>query len=164
MEKVVQFKIKAPLQRYLIVFFSFYILFFDKGFCGQIPSVKIGNIKISQVWTPAPPPNAKSAASYMIIRNLGSSNDTLLGGTSSIANFTMIHQNIIEDGIVKMVHVDELLIESKMDTILSSGGFHIMFMGLKKRLKPGESYTLNLNFKKSGTLKLKVPILKKAPN
>ena len=159
-----QIKIKVSLQKSLIIFFGVYFLFLDKGFCSQSPKLKVGNLLISQIWTPAPPPNAKNAVSYMHIKNLGSTSDTLVGATSSIANFTMIHQNIIEGGVVKMVHVDELFIEAKMNTVLSSGGGHIMFLGLKQKLTLGESFILNLNFKKNGVVKIKVPILKRRPN
>ena len=43
--------------------------------------------------------------------------------------------------------------------VLSPGGFHLMFMGLKQAFVEGETVSVTLVFEKAGTVEIALPVL-----
>ena len=55
--------------------------------------------------------NAKSAAGYMVIENIGKRNTILIEAVSDFG-VTMLHSSEEKDGIVRMIHLDKITIKS----------------------------------------------------
>lgn len=113
----------------------------------------LGSLKIDHPWTRATPGGAKVAGGYLTIQNNGSAADRLLGGSSEIAGRVEIHEMAVKDGIMTMRPLPEGLEVKPGDRAeLKPGGFHIMFMELKRPLKEGERVKGTLQFEKAGTV------------
>lgn len=113
----------------------------------------VGGLKIDHPWTRATPAGAKVAGGYLTIQNGGSAPDRLLGGSSDIAGRIEIHEMAVRDGIMTMRPLDKgLEVKPGDKTELKPGGYHIMFMDLKRQLKEGESVKGTLQFEKAGTV------------
>lgn len=113
----------------------------------------VGPLKIDHPWTRATPGGAKVAGGYLTILNSGSAPDRLVGGASDIAGRIEIHEMAVKDGIMTMRPLPgglELAPGGKAE--LKPGGYHIMFMDLKRQLKEGESVKGTLQFEKAGTV------------
>ncbi|HEV2507926.1 copper chaperone PCu(A)C [Bosea sp. (in: a-proteobacteria)] len=112
-----------------------------------------GPLKIEQPWTRATPAGAKVAGGYVAVTNTGSAADRLLGGSSEIAGKVEIHEMAVNNGVMTMRGLPEgveLKPGAKLE--LKPGGYHIMFMDLKRQLKEGEKVKGTLTFEKAGAV------------
>lgn len=112
-----------------------------------------GPLKIEQPWTRATPAGAKVAGGYVAVTNTGSASDRLLGGSSEIAGKVEIHEMAVNNGVMTMRGLPEgveLKPGAKLE--LKPGGYHIMFMDLKRQLKEGEKIKGTLTFEKAGAV------------
>lgn len=119
------------------------------------PTYKAGSLTIDAPWTRATPGSAKVAGGYLRITNAGPAPDRLVGGSSSIAGRIEIHEMSLSDGIMRMRPLAAgLEIKPGASAELKPGGYHVMFMDLKQRLKEGESFKATLQFEKAGTVEV----------
>ncbi|MBV9426761.1 MAG: copper chaperone PCu(A)C [Bradyrhizobiaceae bacterium] len=120
---------------------------------------KAGAIQIEQPWARATPKGATLGAGYMKITNTGTEPDRLVGGSVPFAQRVEVHSMTMEQGVMKMREVKDGLEIKPGETVeLKPGGYHVMFVGLKEPLKPGEDLTVTLNFAKGGTVEVKYPV------
>ena len=103
---------------------------------------------------------AKSAAAFMEIKNMSSTEDILLSVQSDFAKKVELHTHIkSEDGVMKMRRVDGgLLLAGNGNLILERGGDHIMFMGLSQPINDGDTIQLVLIFEKAGSIEIEIPV------
>lgn len=114
-------------------------------------AVKIGALRIENIWSRATPNGAKVAAGYMHITNTGSTPDWLTGGSFSRSARMEIHEMAVKDGVMTMRPLpDGIEILPGQTLTLEPGSFHAMFMGLKQPLKEGETVSGTLEFKNAG--------------
>lgn len=113
----------------------------------------VGPLKIDHPWTRATPAGAKVAGGYLTIQNTGAVPDRLVGGASEIAGRVEIHEMAVKDGIMTMRPLPSGLdLQPGGKAELKPGGYHIMFMDLKRPLKEGESVKGTLQFEKAGSV------------
>ena len=112
-----------------------------------------GPLKIEQPWTRATPAGAKVAGGYLAVTNTGTAPDRLLGGSSEIAGKVEIHEMAMNNGVMTMRGLpDGLELKPGAKLELKPGGYHIMFMDLKRQLKEGEKVKGTLTFEKAGAV------------
>lgn len=114
-----------------------------------------GPLKIEHPWTRATPAGAKVAGGYLAIQNSGSAADKLTGGSSEIAGRIEVHEMSMKDGVMTMRPLETgLEIKPGAKVELKPGGFHIMFLDLRRQLKQGEKVKSKLTFEKAGTVEV----------
>lgn len=114
-----------------------------------------GTITLHSPWTRATPPGAKVAGGFLSIENRGGAPDRLLSGTFEAAPIVEIHEMAMEGGVMKMRALDKgLEVTAGGKAELKPGGYHIMFLDLKRPLKEGETLKGELVFEKAG----KIPV------
>ena len=113
---------------------------------------------IDEPWSRAMPPVAKTGAAYLTIRNTGSEDDRLVGARSPIAERAELHGMQMQGDLMKMHHVESVVVPAGGTAMLEPGGLHIMLMGLTRPLAAGESFPVTLQFEKAGELVLEVEI------
>ncbi|CAN7238935.1 copper chaperone PCu(A)C [Rhizobium sp. LjRoot30] len=120
----------------------------------QAHEFKAGNIEVVHPWSRATPPGAKVAAGYVTIKNTGSEPDRLVSVTGDIAEKTEVHEMAVNgEGVMTMRPVPEgVEIPAGGEVELKPGSFHIMFMGLNRHAKEGESFSGTLTFEKAGSV------------
>ena len=103
---------------------------------------------------------AKSAAAFMEIKNMSSTEDILLSVQSDFAKKVELHTHIkSEDGVMKMRRVEGgLLLAGNGNLILERGGDHIMFMGLSQPINDGDTIQLVLIFENAGSIEIEIPV------
>jgi len=103
-----------------------------------------------------------NGAVYMIIKNTGGADDALVGVESSVSKVAEIHETTMENDVMKMRPVEgqRLAVPAGGQVELKPGGYHIMLMGLKKQLQPGDKIELVLKFEKSGEKKIEAEVRK----
>ncbi len=119
------------------------------GFYCAAAIAQTGGVEVKDAWARATPGGAKNGAAYLTL--LSPTGDRLTGVTSPAAKMTQLHEMANDGGVMKMREVSAIDLPAGEAVTLKPGGLHIMMMGLKHPLKPGESVPLTLTFEKSGT-------------
>lgn len=114
---------------------------------------KVGDITVAAPWTRATPGGAKVAGGYLKVTNSGAVADKLVGATTDIAGRVEMHEMSMSGGVMQMRPLDAGLELKVGQTVeLKPGGYHVMFMDLKRQLKEGETVKATLQFEKAGKL------------
>jgi periplasmic copper chaperone A len=93
-----------------------------------------------------------NSAAYMLLQNSSPDDDRLIAAQSDVAQAVEIHLSEMKDGVMSMRPVDGVDIPAGGQAELKPGGFHIMLIGIKKDLVPGDTVSLQLTFEKGGTV------------
>lgn len=142
--------------------------------CTSMRSVNQGPIKVENAWARrapmAPPaghagmggmsgmPTTANGAVYATIRNVGSSDDALISATSSVADNVELHEVKNEAGVMTMRPIDKLPVPAGGAVEMKPGGYHVMLLGLKRDLNPGDSVPVTLMFHKAGPINVNAAI------
>jgi periplasmic copper chaperone A len=96
---------------------------------------------------------------FMVVSNGGKEADRLIGGVTAAAEKVEVHETIMEGEVAKMQQVaGGLEIPAGGSVMLKPGGYHVMLIGIKQDLKVGDKFSIDLQFEKSGTITLEVPV------
>jgi len=110
-----------------------------------------GPIEVTQAWSRATPGGAPVGAGYLALTNRGAEADRLIGGSTEIAARIEVHEMSMDNGVMKMRELaGGLEVKPGQTVALKPGGHHLMLMGLKRGLKEGERFKVQLEFAKSG--------------
>lgn len=122
--------------------------------------IHLGAINISLPFTRATLPNAPVGGGFLTIENEGPEADRLLSASSPAADVVQVHEMAMEGEVMKMRPLaDGLELPAGQTVVLSPGGFHLMFMGLKQAFVEGETIPVTLVFEKAGTVEIALPVL-----
>jgi copper(I)-binding protein len=117
----------------------------------QAEDVAVGSLKISVPWTRATPKGAGVGGGYLTITNTGTAPDRLVGGATDVASRFEIHEMSMDNGVMRMRPVAKgVEIKPGQTVEFKPGGYHVMFLGLKKQLTQGEHVKATLQFEQAG--------------
>ncbi len=113
----------------------------------------LGELQIQHPWVRATPHGARVAGGFVAIANHGAADDRLVSATAEIAEHAEIHVMSMKDGVMTMRPLaGGVVVPAGGELALKPGGYHLMFVGLKRMLKQGESFAGTLTFEKAGTV------------
>jgi|WetSurMetagenome_2_1015567.scaffolds.fasta_scaffold116170_2 periplasmic copper chaperone A len=118
-----------------------------------------GNIEIKDAWI-RPASNGMNTAMYFEIFNNGQTADTLYLAKSGLAEKVELHETFKKDDMIGMRKTNFVVVNPNSSFKFQPGGNHVMFIGLKKRLKIGNIASAALYFKKTGIIKIKAIVKK----
>src|ERR1700761_8224888 len=114
-------------------------------------------IAISDAWSRATPPGAKTGVVYLTVTDTGAA-DSLTAVETPVAEMAMLHESKTVNGISQMRPVEAAPVSADAPLKLAPGGYHIMLEGLKAPLKAGESFPVTLTFAQAGAVTATVEI------
>lgn len=118
-----------------------------------------GALHVSGAWSRATAPRAEIGAGYLTIRNQGKTSDRLISATSPRAARVEVHTMTMAGGVMRMRPVHDGLPVPPHGTVqLSPGGNHLMLIGLKTPLTPGERVPVILRFQKAGAVPVQLSV------
>jgi copper(I)-binding protein len=141
------------------------------GFAGQTglhhPAIHLDN-----AWARRTPPMAQqeqgghggsalspdNSAVYITLSNHGSEPDALVSAATNIATTAELDETIAKDGKMVMQPRPQFDIPAGGTLEMKPGGSHIMLLGLKQALKPGDSVNVVLTFQKAGQMSVEAPV------
>ncbi len=109
-----------------------------------VPAAEVINVK--DAYIRAMPPGQKVSALFLTLENTADTDHALLKASGDVSAAIELHAHTHENGVMKMGQVDQVAIPAGGVTALAPGGYHIMLIGLKKTLKPGDKVALQLTF------------------
>ncbi len=98
-------------------------------------------------------------AAFMSLTNPGKAEVKLTSATSPVAGMVQLHEMGMKDG--KMVMQEKaggIAVPAESHAHLAPSGDHVMLMGLKQALKPGDEVPLTLKFSDGSAHDLTVPV------
>lgn len=116
--------------------------------------VALGDIVVHQPWSRATPGGAEVGGGYLAIENRGTAPDRLLGGTFAASAGFELHAMSMDGGVMRMRPAGPLVIPPGRTVTLDPSGLHVMFTGLKRGLKRGETVPGTLLFEHAGTARV----------
>ena len=114
----------------------------------------IGTLFIHQPWARATPGGAQVGGGYLTIENRGTTPDRLTGGSFAVSSGFELHSMTMNGGVMEMRPTGPLEIPPGKSVTLDPSSLHIMFTGLKRGLKKGETVPGTLTFEHAGTAKI----------
>ncbi len=117
-------------------------------------------MEVKDAWARSSPMNADMGAVYFTVINHTGQADALVGVRTEVANAAEIHQSILEGDVMKMQPVPGGRVEVPQGGTVTfkPGGLHVMLMGLKQPLQPGQSFDLVLHFEHFGDVRVQVEV------
>ena len=99
-----------------------------------------------------------NGAVYMVLHNTGDAGDKLLQVQGDVAQSIELQISEMNEGVMSMHPVDGIEVPLKEQVELKPGGLHVMLIGLKQDLNPGDQINLILVFEKSGEIPITVDV------
>jgi copper(I)-binding protein len=126
--------------------------------CGAAPVQETAESKIS-VLEPAARASIPNGAVFMKLMNEGNQDDLLLSAESEVAEAVELHESKMDENeVMKMSPVPNIPVPAGETVTLEPGGLHVMLMGLKEELAPGDKFSLTLNFERAGPQTIEVEV------
>ena len=119
--------------------------------CGGSAEPETG-ISVTDVWGRPSPRMAMNGAFYMNIHNHGPEADKLITATSPGCNAIELHETVMQDDVMQMVHVGEIDLPVGQTVELKVGGLHVMCLGKQADFAPGAEISLTLFFANAGEM------------
>ena len=122
-----------------------------------------GAISVTDPYALAVPPGQPNSAVFMTLVNNSKENRALVAAETPSAGVVELHTHVHEDGMMKMRKVDNIEIPAGQTVTLKPSGFHVMLIGLKEKLEPGQEVHMNLIFDKGGKEHIMAPVRAMTP-
>jgi hypothetical protein len=101
---------------------------------------------------------AGNGAVYVTVTNRGGGPDALVGAATDAATSVELHETVHEGGVMKMRPLPRFEVPAGGRLEMKPGGHHIMLLGLKRDLKPGDTVTVTVTFEKAGPMTVEAPV------
>jgi copper(I)-binding protein len=109
---------------------------------GVTPVWAQGAPTVDHAWARAT--TAQTGAAYLVVHGAGA--DAVTGFSTPAATTAALHRTQSVGGVMEMRPVESLPLQAGQNVKLAPGGLHVMLMGLKHPLKPGDHFPLTVSF------------------
>jgi periplasmic copper chaperone A len=115
-------------------------------------------VEIEDAYARPVPPGQPNSAVFMHIVNRGAAAQVVVGGQSDDAAVVELHSHTMEDGMMRMRRIERIEVPGNGAVSLAPGGMHVMLIGLKRGLTPGDTVNLTLDLDDGTTLDVKAQV------
>ena len=107
----------------------------------QKPTLTVG-----EAWS-RPAAAGTTGAGFFTVTNSGKAADALVAAESPLAQKVEIHRSSLAGGVMRMSRLDRVPVPGSGGQVtFAPGGYHLMLIGLKKPLAPGDTVPVTLTF------------------
>jgi len=99
-----------------------------------------------------------NSAVYVTIKNYGKAPDALLSAAATVATSVELHEAIEKDGKRMMQPRSRFDIPAEGVLELKPGSYHIMLLGVKQALNPGDTVPVTLTFQRAGKMSVEAQV------
>lgn len=124
------------------------------------PAAGAAELSVTEAWARATTSQARNGGAFLTLTNPGAAPDRLVAAAApEVAERVELHTHLMEGGVARMRPVEGgIEVPAGGSVVLKPGGYHVMLMGLKRPLKPGESFPLALTLDRAGTRTVTVQV------
>jgi len=112
------------------------------------------SVQVADVWA-RPGLSGGNSSVYFVIDNSMAEEDVLLSASSDVAQAVELHMSMMDGDAMQMKMQHNVPIPAGK-TEFKPGGLHVMLIGLKDDLKPGDTFAVTLSFETAGEQVLSV--------
>lgn len=116
-----------------------------------------GGLEIQQPWS-QPAVSGTNGVGYMVVANHGAKADVLEGVESPIAGRVEMHSSSMAGGVMSMKKEDKVPVPAGGQITFGPGAYHLMFVGLTRTLKAGDTASATLSFASGAKIKVRFPV------
>ena len=114
-------------------------------------TAEIKRVEIKEATIRAPIPGMDKTSGYMTLTNISNGVISLVDAKSPIAEKVEFHDHIMNDGVMRMVKLDDLTLKANETKTFQTGGLHLMFIGLDHAKAMQETATVTFVFSDGST-------------
>lgn len=104
------------------------------------------------------PPGVPNTAAYMELVNTASEDVRLIGAESDAVERIEIHAHQMQQGMMKMVQQQEVIVPANSSVEFKPGGLHLMMFGIKESLVKNQQVTITLIFANDSEMEIKAVV------
>ncbi len=119
-------------------------------------SALAGDVVVSDAYARITPTG--SGGAFLVIHNHAGEADRLVAVGTPVARKAELHITEMEEGVMRMRHVDAVDVPAGETTALKPGGPHIMLFGVPGGLKAGDTIDITLSFERAGDVTVSAEI------
>lgn len=116
------------------------------------------DVSISDLYARAVPLGQPNSVVFMSIGNQSDEQQALVGAESTTSQIVELHTHLEEDGMMRMRRIEKLEVPAGEMVTLKPGGLHVMLIGLKRPLEPGDTVDLTLIFEDGSRIPVHAPV------
>lgn len=114
-------------------------------------------ITVKDAWA-RPAAAGSNGAVYFLLQNHSADADELTGISSEIAEAVEMHESTMAGDVMQMQHVMSIAVKGKESIEFAPGSLHVMLVGLKQELKPGNEFQITLMFARQADIAVTVQV------
>ncbi|MGD1005933.1 MAG: copper chaperone PCu(A)C [Ignavibacteriaceae bacterium] len=115
-------------------------------------------VKIENAWV-RPAAKGMNSALYFNINNVTTKADALYKVTSKVSELVQLHTTVKkDDGTAGMKEIKQIAVPANSVIKFEPGGYHVMLINLKKKLKVNSKIEFIFYFKTGGKVKVKATV------
>ncbi len=108
----------------------------------------------------AMPPGQSVSAAFLGLSNTGEEDHALVAVETPAAMMAEMHEHTMADGMMQMRELEKIDLPAGATVELKPGGLHLMLMGLKSQLVPGDQVDITLIYEDGSKATVKAPVRK----
>jgi len=108
--------------------------------------------QVQDAWS-RPAAQGTTGAGFMTLANPDAKPDALVKVETPLARQVQIHRSSMKGGMASMQQLERLPLPAGARVTFAPGGYHLMFVGLTKPLKVGDTVPATLTFASGATVK-----------
>jgi copper(I)-binding protein len=118
-------------------------------------------VDVEAPWIREAPPAATVLAAYMVLNNTGDAACSVTAVESPDFREARIHRTVVEDGIAKMLAVEQLQLPVHGSVTLEPGGLHLMLSDPLRPLHEGDVVILVIHDSNGDSVTVHAPVVRK---
>lgn len=126
----------------------------------SLSAASYANLHAENIYARETAPSVTTSAVFVSLSNTDDNDIALISASTAIAGTVELHDMIKEGDVMKMRHIERIVIPAHGKIDLKPGGLHVMLFDLTGPLKEGENISVKLNFSNQQTLTLDTPVKK----
>lgn len=124
----------------------------------SVTSYAADSVTVMNPYARAVPAGQPNSAAFMMLKNTTNQDRAVINARSTASKVVELHTHKKEGGMMRMRQVEKIVIKANSKTVLKPGGLHIMFIGLQKQFKAGNTVDMELEFDNGEKIKLTIPV------
>jgi periplasmic copper chaperone A len=117
-------------------------------------------VDVEAAWVREAPPASTVLAAYMVVRNNGDTQYAITRIESPDFRDARIHRTVVDDGVAKMLPVEQLPVPVHGSVSFEPGGLHLMLFDPLRTLHEGDSVTLVIHVSTGDSVTVQAPVVR----
>ena len=129
--------------------------------CLVVADDTVPALRVEHAWVREAPPSARVLAGYMTLVNASEKSVQITRVTSPDFASVELHRTVVEDGVARMLPIEQLDVPARGRQVLEPGGMHLMLINPHQPHRDGDSVILDIQHSDGNAIRISAPVLRK---